>query len=220
MEIQKKRIIGIAGFARSGKDTLADYLCHDHGCTKTHFADAIKKQLKEIFNFTDEQLWGSEKEKPDERYPISGICPRDRAHCERQSDGSWRCPTCKNAYGTFLTARLAMQTLGTEWGRTMYPNIWIDCTMRFIQESAQRANKDRWVIADVRMWDEVHRIKEIGGIVVRMHRKMPQKHLWHATESELAEMPDSLFDIIVHNDGSVAALQEEAKRVAQRAFRV
>lgn len=209
MDAPRLTIVGIAGFARSGKDTLADYFCMDHGFAKTHFADSFKKHAQEIFDFTDAQLWGSDKEKPDVRYRYSGICPRDRAHCTEQQDGNWRCPTCGNTYNKFLTARLALQTISTEWGRTMYPSVWTDYTLRFIRESAEREQKMRWVIADIRMLEEVQQVKAIGGIVVRIKRNMPHHHLWHATESELTAMPDSLFHAVISNDGTLDELHQK-----------
>ena len=44
------RIIGIAGKAKAGKDTLADYLCWntDKDYEKVHFADILKEGAKQI----------------------------------------------------------------------------------------------------------------------------------------------------------------------------
>jgi HNH endonuclease len=67
-------IIGICGLAGSGKDTVADILVKHRQCVKVSFADPLKRICKDVFQFTDEQLWGpSEKRNaPDSRYPRTG----------------------------------------------------------------------------------------------------------------------------------------------------
>lgn len=89
-------LIGLTGRAGSGKDTIADILVSRHGFKKIALADPMKRFCREIFGFTDEQLWGpSEKRnEPDPRW-----------------DG--------------LTPRKALQMLGTEWGRAMHPDVWV-----------------------------------------------------------------------------------------------
>lgn len=63
-------IIGVCGKAGSGKDTIADILVRDHGFVKVAFADPLKRICKDIYDFSDDQLWGpSEKRnEPDFRY--------------------------------------------------------------------------------------------------------------------------------------------------------
>lgn len=55
------RIIGLAGAARSGKDTVAGMLM-GAGYGRAAFADALKQACSAIFGFSWEQLYGSEKE--------------------------------------------------------------------------------------------------------------------------------------------------------------
>jgi len=64
-------IIGLLGQAGSGKDTVADFLVRDHSFVKVALADPLKRICRDVFDFTDEQLWGpSEKRNaPDKRYP-------------------------------------------------------------------------------------------------------------------------------------------------------
>ena len=51
-------IVGITGQAGSGKDTVADHLVAEHGYVKVALADPIKRFGREVFGFTDTQLWG------------------------------------------------------------------------------------------------------------------------------------------------------------------
>ena len=58
---------------RSGKDTVADYICTKKGYTKVHIADALKKTVQVLFGFTQEQL---ETDRKDVIDPNWGISPR------------------------------------------------------------------------------------------------------------------------------------------------
>ena len=150
-------IIGICGKAGSGKDTAADFLVKNHGFVKVAFADVLKRICKEVFDFSDEQLWGpSEKRnEPDKRYPRgSGIVayPRTCESCGTNYENvpgkpaTACCPKCGsnlwckqgNRFGeTYLTPRHALQQLGTEWGRNCYPNVWVDYALRVAQRLAE-----------------------------------------------------------------------------------
>lgn len=67
-------LLGIAGYAGSGKSTVAKYLVEKYGFRDIALADPLKKACAEIFRFTDEQLYGSKKEEVD---PFWGLTPRD-----------------------------------------------------------------------------------------------------------------------------------------------
>lgn len=68
------KVIGIAGPARCGKDTVADLLLARHpGWRKASFADPIKEMLKAGLGLSDDQLWGEDKDWVDMRY---GLSPR------------------------------------------------------------------------------------------------------------------------------------------------
>jgi hypothetical protein len=67
-------IVGISGLAGSGKDTAADYLVAHHNFVKVSLADPLKRICRDVFAFTDEQLFGPSyrRNEPDKRYPRSG----------------------------------------------------------------------------------------------------------------------------------------------------
>lgn len=67
------RIIAICGLKRSGKDTIADYLCQHYGYTKIRIANPLKQGLKAMFGFSDDQLETDLKDIVDERW---GVEPR------------------------------------------------------------------------------------------------------------------------------------------------
>ncbi|MCW8886891.1 MAG: hypothetical protein OQK12_16825 [Motiliproteus sp.] len=67
------RLVGIAGPARAGKDTAADYLTKHYGLVKTSFADPLKKMLEVGIGLSQAQLYGDQKEVID---PVYGVTPR------------------------------------------------------------------------------------------------------------------------------------------------
>lgn len=142
------KIIGLSGLAGSGKDYIANILCTNYGFVKVAFADPIKRICRDVFDFTEEQLWGpSEKRnEPDNRYRKNcNFCARTGSVRvpDEDKNGEWNketewtgsfvtlpCRYCEGAGYTNLTARHALQRLGTEWGRDCYENVWVDYTLR------------------------------------------------------------------------------------------
>lgn len=61
-----KNLFALLAKKRSGKDTVADYLVENHGFIKLAIADPLKIACRAIFSFTEEQLYGNDKEKIDE----------------------------------------------------------------------------------------------------------------------------------------------------------
>lgn len=71
---QTTTVIGICGKKFNGKDTIADHMVQHYGFIKISLGDPLKKAIKEIFSFTDVQLWGSDKDVVD---PFWKITPRE-----------------------------------------------------------------------------------------------------------------------------------------------
>jgi len=201
-------IIGVCGFAGSGKDTFADHLVAHHGFNKVSFAFPLKEAARIAFDFSDEQLYGpsSFREEEDTRYLFSGTCPHCQQGCRRWHKDAmpewaiWWCEACDVHYREFVTPRLALQTLGTEWGRTLYPNIWVDACLSHIRRRVDIGEED-WVIPDCRFLNEVVGIKDAGGVVARLLRG--EQRFSHASEAELANISLSIFDKVLDNTGTL-----------------
>lgn len=198
-------IIGVVGKAGSGKDTVADFLVEQFGFAKVSLADPLKRFCREVFDFSEEQLWGASEHRnsSDPRYP--------------------------RADGSFLTPRFALQSLGTEWGRTCYDNVWADHCARTCRallagncKYTQRhglvaaPNSEPFpgvVVADVRFHNEVNALKGIGGRVWKVCR--PVSGLPGAEGRHLSEMEmDGIdADVLVHNDGSLNVLFQRVRSI-------
>lgn len=152
------RLIALTGYARSGKNTVASIIREEANTlvNEIAFADPMKDFCREVFGFSEAQLYGNEREKPDAR---------------------WTRPD-----GTPLTARFALQTLGTEWGRACDPNLWVKAGInrarRLFDSGATLV-----VFTDCRFLNEARAVSEAGGEVWRIRRDVPQ--LSHASEREI-----------------------------------
>lgn len=241
----KKKIIGLSGLAGSGKDFIANLLVKNHGFVKIALADPLKRICQDVFDFSDEQLFGSseERNKPDKRYftgKIRGdiigyedtrilLCLEkgiEPTH-EEIEEG------CK----IYLTPRFALQSLGTEWGRRCYPNIWTDYTLKIARKllSDQNWQYDPrygiWqdenirevrgvVISDIRFRNEMEAVKAEDGKVIRIVRNKPTTlsgaASLHSSEQEQKEISDTEFDYILNNQEDLIMLQTELKSMLEQ----
>lgn len=217
------RIVGISGHARSGKDTAAERLVEAHGFVRVGWADPMKRFVQELFAFTDAQVWtGERKEDPDQRYL--------RRMRREGSD-----PELAVEVPEYLTPRYALQTIGTEWGRDCYPAIWIEYGLRVARKilgepgagyTAQGGLEPGKfshgavgvVFSDCRFRNEVEAIRAAGGVTVRVVRPGHEGAVGiagHPSEREQDGIPDSAFDYVVRNDGSLAEYHRQIDAIAR-----
>ena len=142
----KYKVIGITGQKFSGKDTLGDYFVNELGYTRIAFADALKEAVKCIFDFDDEQLYGSKKEIPDDYWNFSA----------RQA---------LQFVGTDLF-RNQISTLSPH----IEKNIWVHVVKRKILNRIEKDPHAKFVITDARFPNEIDMVKELGGIVIKLRR--------------------------------------------------
>lgn len=66
-------LIGVLGPAGAGKSMVAEYLVREYGAVRYSLAAPLKEIAKNVFNFSDEQLYGTQaqKEATDPRYNFS-----------------------------------------------------------------------------------------------------------------------------------------------------
>lgn len=219
-------------------------------------ADPLKEACRRVYDFTLEQLWGpSEKRNaPDKRYPRTWpthqigekngmVCVRcgfDAAPRWKELGGAPG-PALDGPCVDHLTPREALQQLGTEWGRRMWPDTWIAFGLRrarrLLEEEriAQPAHaltfKPNYVIerctlvaiSDVRFVNEVKAIRALGGEVwkvVRPELDTTNSMYTHASESEqraAAAEIDELVTATIVNDGTLSDLQTKVESTLGRA---
>ena len=197
-------IIGISGKAGAGKDAAASFLCNDLSFVRIALADEIKRSAQRWFGFSYTQLWGDS---------------------ERRSE-----PPEGDPNGP--TARHACQFIGTEIGRELGENVWVDLVgricvnfmvgmppttgMRYAYAPERGLYQtEGWasapagiVIPDVRFKNEIDAIRNWGGKLVRVKRKqtLTGSDAGHASEVEQDSIPDSEFDHVIDNSSTLAVL--------------
>lgn len=206
-------IIGFCGQAGSGKDTSADFLVKNDLFVKVAFADPLKRICQEVYDFTDDQLWGpsTSRNAPDKRYPRKRVMKELAFGVFHEEETEWE----------YLTPRYALQKLGTEWGRDCYDNTWVDLALR-IHDKLQKGDcyydaksglrfttsmvswatpKKDVVISDVRFKNEIDAIRKAGGIVIKLLRGEGLEGAagQHKSETELQGIPLESFDFIIDN---------------------
>ena len=130
------------------------------------FADTLKWICNKLFDIPEECLWGSEEHK-NKKVPYNW--EKMPGHI-----------TAKTGYGP-MTAREFMQYFGTDIMRDIHPNIWLNDTVtRMKKEQPELA-----IIADVRFTNEADAIKNAGGTVVRLTRRVNKDG--HSSENDLDE---------------------------------
>lgn len=139
-------IIGINGKSKSGKDTAADMLVEDYGFVKVALADEIKRTaLRWWPAFTVEHMWG----------------PSETRNLEVEV-----------APGFFLTARKALQQIGTEVARAIDPDVWVRFTLnvaKLLLEPIRphQDTVDRWRVYDKEEGiTNFYELKKPGGVVI------------------------------------------------------
>lgn len=186
-------ILGIAGKAGSGKDTLAAHFVKKYGYVRYGFADPLKELLNQRFGWTLEQWENREwKESPQILSELDG-----RRH------------------GRYLSPRELAQWLGTEVGRTIGgPDCWVNLMAKRFMEgryphsgtSLLTADQGfRLVIPDVRFENEATRIRDLGGFIIHLTRPNLPEVSSHVSE---AGIQLHIRDRVIFNAGSIEELCE------------
>lgn len=158
-----RRIIGLAGFAQSGKDSAARALT-SRGWTRVAFADPVREAVKALDPIVD----------------CDGA--REVRLCELLAQYSW------DEAKQHDEVRRLLQRTGTEAGRQIYgQDCWVDIARRKID----RAIGDV-VMTDVRFKNEADMIRDMGGLVVRVDRPGVGPKNNHVSES-MPFAPDAVL---------------------------
>lgn len=231
------KVLGINGPAGSGKDLVADYFA-SNGIVKISFADPMKRFVKGAFGLSDLQLWGLSEERNkeflvDDSWWFNAIGLLPDAFKEilnevlvggNRSKGylslmDWF-NRLRREYPEKISARVILQTLGTEWGRAVDPLLWAKHTHKLIREMGTHPQKSYTktaglfiepskstgyytgaIIPDHRFRNEVELTQQAGGHVIRVRRLALQQETvgipGHQSEAEQKLLPDEAFDLVL-----------------------
>lgn len=186
--MNKPRLVAISGYAQSGKTTIASYLDDRYGYVRYRFADTLKNMLRTM-GLTDNQIDGDEKE-----VPLDLLCGH--------------------------TPRYAMQTLGTEWGRCsigqeIWINAWSNSVKKYLQNDSDSMEWDRIVVDDVRFINELEKVKEVGGLIIRVERPNIVQIKNHKSETALDDVKWNEIGHVIINDGTKEELFIKVDKILQ-----
>lgn len=196
MTLPIPRIIALSGLSRSGKDTVADYMCATYGYKKAAFADKLKDNVANIFGIS-------------------------RAQLERDKDGLIRDQKLWPGW----TYRRFMQYYGTELMRDGFgainpalgKNIWIYSLLD--DELRDRFRHDpqfRLIITDVRFKNESRAVEDfakslgIMDISIYIQRDSIINTSTHISEND---MTGADTHYILANNGGLQELYDNTDRV-------
>lgn len=191
-------ILSFSGRKQSGKSTSADYIIslitqtdikireNRHELNMSYkiysFADPLKQDICiNILGLTYDQCYGSDDDK------------------NTMTDLWWD--------EVQLTARQAMEIIGTKIFRALKTNVWVDATINKIKKE----NVDLAIISDCRFPNEVEAVKNSGGLNIRLD--LDPFHANSISENSLdQDVYDwSNFDLIIKN--SKMTIEEKNKEI-------
>lgn len=149
-------IIGLSGYAQSGKDTTAQFLV-DEGFERIAFADALRDALYALNPIITE--WGGTER-------VQDVIDRN----------GW-----DESKVTYSEIRQLLQRLGTEVGRNQFgPTFWVDIAFKKLTDP-----NGKYVFTDCRFAQEAQAIKDAGGQIWRITRDGTAPVNAHPSETAL-----------------------------------
>jgi hypothetical protein len=154
------KLIGLTGFAGSGKDSVRLILERDHNYHGLAFADPMRLMLFELLTSAGlSSNYMHSRDLKEAPIPELGVSYRHMA-----------------------------QTLGTEWGRnTLHPDFWIRLAAAYVNDCARHSGTAGMpiVVSDVRFLNEALWIKQQGGQLWRVDRPNLPPVRSHQSEREI-----------------------------------
>lgn len=205
--MNNKVIIAFSGRRRSGKDSSCNFLVRNatelfgtHKAQRFAFATRLKEFCIEYLGVRREFAYGLDQDKEN----LSSVRWEDMPHYDRlvrHMEYPEKRPT------GLMTIREVLQQVGTEWFRTLRPNIWIDLLLSDIE----RSEATHCFVSDLRFHNEAEAIQAVGGKVIRLTRRIPEYNTdTHASEVQMDSY--AKFDYVIDNTN--IGLWEQGKALA------
>lgn len=238
-------LVIVNGAAGSGKDTVAKMITDAVGGSCIAQADPMKRFAMVVFGFSEDQLWGpsDSRNAEDPRY-APGAEAWDKARIMMDVEGAgeewlksiglgqhinllmkWFSDLREDFENRqrVLTPRAMLQTLGTEFGRNVSPDIWsktathaagallkggykYDKVFGVVREDGNPGD-NIVVITDGRFRNEILNVISLGGAALKLEGP-PNNDVekagiaGHRSESEQRGIPNFWYDMVYVNDKS------------------
>jgi hypothetical protein len=180
-------ILGINGYARSGKDTVGQIikdLQPEKNWEIKKFAGKLKQIASLLTNIPEEKM--------------------EDAYFKTQALSSeWWTP-CDEGLQP-MTGREFLQKLGTDALRNgLHTNVWVNALM------SEHSKNKNWVVTDVRFPNEAEIIKAKKGVIIRIDRPGVKAVNNHASETGLDNWN---FDYKIANVSDKIALKQSVESI-------
>lgn len=211
MSTHTPHVIGLAGPAGSGKDTVAELLATHRNAHALAFADALRTEVVEAFCITHSMLTQREtKEHPMSALALSRCL--DHAFVYRLGAHHFSPQGLPGVQGDTLdidaprSPRQIMQWWGTEYRRAMQRDYWTSKAVQHVQWLHKARAARLVVITDVRFADEAELVRRLGGQIWQIKR--PGCDV--ATDAHTSEVTGEAFapDVVINNSYDIAHLQQ------------
>lgn len=188
----KQILIGLTGFARTGKSTAAGHLASEHNFETYAFMTPLKEGIAAMFNLSIEDIEGPGKEQP---IDWLGRSPRQLMQLLGTEWG-------RDMISASIWLDLAEQNLGNL--AELYPDA------------------PGFVISDVRFENEADFVRKRGGLIIHVQRADASAVNPHVSELGVAVQPhdavinndSDLVGLFAQVDGIVANLRAQAQQAA------
>lgn len=210
-----KNALLLSGFAKSGKDTIAEmiikHLIKDHGLNaKSYYlAYKLKKTCSVITGLGMEHMTEQSLKELPLAHPLI-VGKIELSLCEDKFKIEIPKEIKNKVLGTELTTpRKVMQFVGTEILRHSSPDIHCIKTM----EVVKKEKPDLFLITDCRFFNELDYFKSAEALFVRRDSAMPK------LTPDLHESEKLMFEIMktipnVENNSTLESLESKAKEIA------
>ena len=193
-----KGIVFLLGYkSLAGKDTFADAI-KSLNFTRVAFADKLKYTVADLYNMTNEQVFGKLKDVPDERYPNL---------------------IDNNPEFQHLTPRRILQIFGQNQ-RAIQPDIWPRYAFDTTIADEMNKGKSRFIITDFRFINEYEVAKKycdlynLRLITIRIDRNISAKSgSFDVSENELNTF--NKWNYIVTNNSCLQDYQLKCWELSQ-----
>jgi deoxynucleotide monophosphate kinase-like protein len=177
-------LVGITGYATSGKDTFAKSLALRGGFHVMGMSDALvnmARVLNPLLQYDDGQLFELNRVLDAVGYTEAKKIPSVREYLQR---------------------------LGTEAVRDILGNdAWVNAAERKFYGWLE--NDEHVAVTGIRFPNEANMIKRFGGTIVKILRNGTEPSNGHSSDTELDTLP---VDVVVFNNGTVDDLGKEASK--------
>lgn len=188
------RLIGITGYAGSGKDSVFDAIGPRRPfVVRAAFADALKAEVAAAYG-VDVSLFHDPAAKEVSTPALAA------ARCADTRFARFLGPIM-STLGE-LRPRFVMQQWG-DWRREQDPDYWVKRLIPVV-EASRAAGAQALVITDVRFVNEYLWLQDAGGVLWRVARAGVVPRCGHASEWQLEGMR---ADLTIRNDGTLEELE-------------